>query len=65
MKTYTVTLRYQHPAWDEKNGIPYEVTAKTKADAIKKARKQAESDGNTGWGASKGRTTFTATEAAL
>lgn len=66
MQTYIVTLKFQHPAWDEKEGIPYEVTAKTKADAIKRARRMAENDGHAGpWvTASKGRQTFTATAAA-
>lgn len=56
---YTVTLRFQYPAWDEKNGIPFTVTAKTKAEAIQQARRQAFNDGHLCGG--KGRVTFTAT----
>ena len=63
MKEYIVTLHYQHPAWDEKGGIPFEVQAKSKTDAIKRARVLADRDGLTGWAKSKGRSTFTATEA--
>lgn len=57
---YTVTLRFQYPAWDEKNGIPYTVEANTKAEAIQRARRQADNDGHLCGG--KGRVTFTATE---
>jgi hypothetical protein len=63
MQDYIVTLRFQYPGWDEKAGIPYEVSAKTKAEAIKKARKQAENDGHAGpWVRDKGVKTFTAVE---
>lgn len=62
MKDYIVTLKSQFPAWDEKNGIPYEITAKSKSDAIKKARRLAYDDGHVMSG--KGRQTFTAVEAA-
>lgn len=60
MTTYTVTLRWQHPAWDERSGIPFEVEAKSKRDAIAAARKQADRDGHLMTG--KGRATFTADE---
>lgn len=63
-KDYVVTLRFKFPAWDEKNGIPFEVRAKSKSDAVKRARQQAERDGHTGQSKSKGGSTFTATEAA-
>lgn len=60
MTTYTVTIRFQFPAYDEKNGIPYEgIQAKSKSDAISTARRQAQRDGHlpaTG----KGRATLTA-----
>lgn len=59
--TYTVTLRFQYPAWDEKDGIVYEIEARTKAEAIRYARSQARNDGHTQTG--KGRYTFTAEEA--
>lgn len=57
---YTVTLRFQYPAWDEKNGIPYTVTAKSKSEAIESARRQAYNDGHLCGG--KGRVTFKATQ---
>ena len=47
----------------KKIGIPFEVRAKSKADAIKRARVLADRDGLTGWAKSTGRLTFTATEA--
>ena len=59
-QTFEVTLRFQHPAWDEKDGIRFEVRAKTKAEAVRYARAQAERDGHTGGG--KGRLTFKAQE---
>ena len=63
MATYTVTIRFQYAAHNEQDGIQYEVYGKTKADAIKRARKMAENDGHTGpWVKGKGRATFTATE---
>jgi hypothetical protein len=65
MTEYRVTLRFQFPAWDEQDGIPYIIRAKTKADAIKWARMEAKRDGHIGFGcAGKGRATFKAEEAA-
>ncbi len=61
MTEYTVTLRFQFPAWDEKDGIDFTIRAKTKAEAVKYARARAERDGHTGGG--KGRLTFKAREA--
>lgn len=55
---YTVVQRMQYPAWDEKDGIRYTVTARSKGDAVKKARRVAWDYGNTGGGLSW----FTATE---
>lgn len=56
---FTVTLRFQFPAHDEKNGIVYaEIVAGSKADAIWRARKMADRDGHLGSG--KGRATFKA-----
>lgn len=57
---YVVTLRFAFPAWDEKNGIPFDVTARSKAEAIRIARQHARYDGHSGTG--KGRATFTALE---
>ena len=45
-KTYEVTLRFKFPAWDEKNGIPYTIQARSKKEAIKRARNQATDDGH-------------------
>ena len=60
-QTFTVTLRFQFPAWIEKAGIPYEVRAKTKADAIRYAKVMAERDGHIGGHAvSRGRASFKA-----
>ncbi len=56
---YSVTLRFQHPAWDEVRGIVYnDVLARSKAEAVAAARTLARNDGHTGTG--KGRITFTA-----
>lgn len=55
---YTVTLRFQFPAHDERDGIPFEVQARSKADAIKQARRQADHDGHLCGG--KGRVSFKA-----
>lgn len=59
-KQYEVTLRFQHPAWDEKNGIPFSVEACSKAEAIKHARREADIAGHLCGG--KGRVTFKAVE---
>lgn len=58
MTEFTVTLRFQYPAWDEKDGIPYVVDGKSKSDAIKSARRMADRDGHLMTG--KGRYWFTA-----
>jgi hypothetical protein len=62
MKHYIVTLRYQFPAWDERDGLPYEVDADSKAQAIQIARREAEHDGNAGTGVLKGRQSWKAVE---
>jgi len=46
-QTYTVTLRFAAPAWDERDGIDYTVCAETKREAISRARREAERDGHT------------------
>lgn len=43
------------------NGIPYTITAASKAEAIARARREAKRDGHTP-ATGKGRATFTATE---
>lgn len=46
---YTVTLRFEYPSWDERDGIMYEeIYGYSKSDAIKTVRKRAEHDGHTG-----------------
>lgn len=45
-KDFIVTLRYQYPSWDTKDGITFEVKAKSKAEAVKQARRQADRDGH-------------------
>lgn len=45
-KAYTVTMKFRHPAWDEKDGIKFETTGKNKADAIRSARFEAREAGH-------------------
>lgn len=60
-KTFDVVMRFEHPAWDEMDGISYPgIQATGKADANKQARSVAERDGHASGG--RGRYTFTATE---
>jgi len=60
---YTVTLRFQYPAWDEMDGIEFEeIRASTKKDAIAIAKRRAERDGHLDT-AGKGRASFKAIEA--
>lgn len=60
-KIWTVTLRFQFPAWDEVGGIEYQnIEASSRAEANAAARRQAELDGHLCVG--KGRLTFFATE---
>lgn len=60
-REYTVTMRFQYPAWDEKDGIQYPIRAASKSDACAAARRQAYNDGHLCGG--KGRVTFSAKEA--
>jgi len=60
-KTFDVVMRFEHPAWDEADGISYPgIQATGKADANKQARFMAERDGHAIGG--RGRYTFAATE---
>jgi hypothetical protein len=59
MKNYAVTLRFQYPAYNERDGLLYHVKAATRADAIRHVRRIADRDGITGW-AKQGRVTITA-----
>lgn len=56
---FTVTLQFQFPSWDEKEGIEFQVSAQTKRDAVTKAKRMSERDGHTPC-VGKGRVTFTA-----
>jgi hypothetical protein len=61
---FDVTLRFQYPAYDETRGIEYPgISARSKAEAIKIARRRAYDDGHVGHGG-KGRVTFSAQVAA-
>jgi len=61
LKTFDVVMRFEYPAWDERDGIAYPgICAASKADANKQARLMAERDGHAI--RSRGRYTFTATE---
>ena len=44
--TYTVTLTFRYPAWDEREGLRYTVEADSKREAVKRARRQADRDGH-------------------
>lgn len=60
---WNVTMRFQHPAWDEKDGIEYRgITARSKSEANKIAASRARDDGHAC--SNRGRYTFTAVEAA-
>lgn len=63
LRKYIVTLRKQFPAWNERDGIRFEVEALSKADAIQKARRESDYGGITGTG--MGRYWFKAEEASL
>ena len=63
MKNFLVTLKFQFPAWDEKNGVSFEVRARTKNEAIKYSKVQAERAGYIGGHVvGAGRATFKAQE---
>ena len=58
---FTVTLRFQHPAWDEAEGIPYrDIAADSKQEANDIVRGRAMADGHLGAG--KGRYWFSAVQ---
>jgi hypothetical protein len=60
-KSFDVVMRFEHPAWDEVDGISYPgIRATSKAEANKQVRAMAERDGHAFGG--RGRYTFTATE---
>jgi len=56
---YRVTIRFQYPAHDERNGITYYIDAASKSEAAKRARYQATRDGHLPSGG-RGRVTVTA-----
>jgi hypothetical protein len=43
---FTVTLYFRAPAWDERNGIPFIVSGRSKTEAIAAARHEAERHGH-------------------
>lgn len=45
---YRVHVTFQYPAWDERDGFDYEVSARSKAQANKHARNRFADDGHTG-----------------
>lgn len=47
-KSYQVLMTFKYPAWDEKNGVTFDVRARSKAEAVKAARRQASDEGHTG-----------------
>lgn len=60
-KDWNVTMRFQHPAWDEKDGIEYRgISARSKSEANRIAARQARNDGHAC--GHRGRYTFTAVE---
>lgn len=62
-KTYVITVRFQFPAWNDKNGIESDpVVAASKKEAIKIARRQLDRDGHTGTAVCKGLQWFSAKE---
>jgi hypothetical protein len=61
-KTFEVTVRFQHPAHDERDGVALgEFIASNKTAAIKAARRQADHDGHLS-GSTKGLAWFRAVE---
>lgn len=61
IQTYTVRMTYEHPAWDEIDGIVFEgIRASSKSEANRIARRTADFDGHL---AGRGRVFFTATPA--
>ncbi len=62
MQTFNVLLTFRFPSWDYKAGVPYEVVASSKSEAIKKARRFAEHDGHVPM-RGMGKATFKATPA--
>ena len=60
-KIFNVTMRFQNPAWDEKDGVSFnDIEADSKREANEEARRRAISNDLLGWG--KGSVSFTATE---
>lgn len=60
LTSWDVKLCFQYPAWDEIDGIEYlGVVAKSKSEAITRARRQAQNDGHAVSG--RGRYWFAAT----
>jgi len=61
VKSWVVTMRFEHPAWDERDGIVYRgVFGRTRAEANRAAARMATGDGHACGG--RGRYWFTAVE---
>ena len=45
-KNYTVRVRWQFPSWDLTEGLNLDVSARSKQDAVKQARKEMEHAGH-------------------
>lgn len=60
-KEWNITMRFQYPAWDEKDGIEYRgISARSRSEANRIAARQARNDGHAC--GHRGRYTFTAVE---
>lgn len=61
LTTYTVTLRFEFPAWDEADGLVYrDIVARSRKDANEQVRRMARDDGHIAGG--KGRVWLSAEE---
>jgi hypothetical protein len=48
LKRYEVHMTFKHPAHDERDGYRYDVDARSKREACKRARKLADNEGHDG-----------------
>ena len=52
-REFTVTISLQSPSWDERDGIVYTTSARTKTEARQNVKRMAERDGHIGYGAGR------------
>ncbi len=45
-KNYRVTMYFQFPAWDERDGISIDEVASSKSEAIRRARREMDAAGH-------------------